>query len=122
MVSLGSGQSATTDTNVMVFDIVFSSPVTGLVDGDVDVAFSRDDGGWVATRAMVASGGVYTLTLTITGGDIGSGVNVTVGMGARVGAVWPVNAAAATTATVVYTAPVPMVSLGSGQSATTDTN
>ena len=38
------------------------------------------------------------------------------------GAVWPVNAAAATTATVVYTAPVPTVSLGSGQSAMPNTN
>ena len=121
-VSLGSGQSAMTDTNVMVFDIVFSSPVTGLVDGDVDVAFSRDDGGWVATRAMVASGGVYTLTLTITGGDIGSGVNVTVGMGARVGAVWPVNAAAATTAMVSYAAPSVSIELATGQANVTSSN
>ena len=43
-------------------------------------------------------------------------------MGSRVGAVWPVKAAAATTATVVYTAPVPTVSLGSGQSAMPNTN
>jgi hypothetical protein len=106
-ITVAIGQSTPTNDEPVVFDVVFSEPVTGFAAGDVDLTASDVDG----TLAVVVAGSGTTYTVSVTGMSGDGDVIASIPAGGAADAVGNTNLASPADAVVTFDEVAPSVTL-----------
>lgn len=109
-INQGSAQADPTSASPIVFDVVFSEPVTGFTDSDISFTGSTATG----TLAAAVNGSGETYTVSVSGMATSGTVIASIAAGAAVDADNnPTGASTSTDNTVTFNSPPPTVTINS---------